>query len=153
MRRLRAATDGTWSMAGSKPVQGSVGETSICLRKRMYYRNAAQCWLSGKLVEDNGQTRLHCTVGLHPLVRKILEIWIGAVVVISGAILIHTVRFWLGSNGPLPPDLWLGVAAPLVILGFAVLLLMFSDRFAQDEPAFLVDFLQRTIDAHEDESL
>ncbi len=33
--------------------------------------------------------------------------------------------------------------------GFAVLLLKFGDYLAQDEPAFLIEFLERTISARE----
>ena len=79
IRRLRAATDSAFAIAGSKPVLGAVGDTSIRLRRRTYYRHSSQYWLSGQFVEAGGQTRLHCTVGLHPFMRTLLEYWVGAV--------------------------------------------------------------------------
>lgn len=148
VRRLRAATDGLWSIGGSKPVQGSVSETAIRLRKRIHYRNSLQCWLSAKLSEDNGQTRLHCTVGLHPFVRRFLEIWIGIVFVVGLTMTMQTTWLWLRAS-PLSPNAWLGVVFPLIMAGLAVVLLKFGNALAQDEPAYLIEFLARTIDARE----
>jgi hypothetical protein len=146
VRRLRVATDGMWSIGGSKPVQGSVSETAIRLRKRIFYRNSFQCWLSAKLAEDNGQTRLYCTFGLHPFVRVFFEIWIGIVSVAGLTIAMQTTWLWLRSS-PLSPSAWLGIVFPLIMASFAFLLLKFGDYLAQDEPVFLIEFLARTIDA------
>ena len=148
VRRLRAATDGMWSIGGSKSVQGSVSETAIRLRKRILYRNSFQCWLSAKLAEDNGQTRLYCTFGLHPFVLIFLEIWIGIVSVISLTIAMQTAWLWLRGSS-LSPNVWLGIVFPLIMAGFAILLLKFGNSLAQDEPAFLIEFLERTINARE----
>jgi len=150
VRRLRAATDSGWAMAGSKPVLGSVGHKSMRLRQRIYNRNSVTCWLSGKFVEEDGQTRLHCTLGLYPFVRVILEYWTGAVLVGGGFIFVRTIRTFLSGPDPLPPNLWLGVAIPLVMLGFGVVLLTLGDYLTGDEPRFLIEFVERTIDAHED---
>ncbi|MGB7040960.1 MAG: hypothetical protein WBD83_15375 [Xanthobacteraceae bacterium] len=73
IRRLRAATDSGFAIAGSKPVLGSVGDTSIRLGRRTYYRHSSQYWLSGQFVEEGGENLLHCTVGLHPFMRTLLE--------------------------------------------------------------------------------
>jgi hypothetical protein len=151
VRRLRAATDGAWSMRGTKPVQGTVRDTAVCLRKRMYNRNALQCWLSGKLTEENGHTRLHCAVGMHPLFRVFLEMWVSGVVVISGAVLIKNLRLWLDGQGPLSANEWLALGVPLVMLGFGLLLLLFGDKLSTDEPTFLLEFLEHTIAAREEE--
>jgi hypothetical protein len=148
VRRLRTATDGVWSVGGSKPVQGSVSERAIRLRKRIFYRNSFQCWLSAKLAEDNGQTRLHCTFGLHPFVLIFLEIWIGIVSVAGLTIAMQTTWLWLRGS-PLSPNAWLGIVFPLMMAGFAFLLLKVGNTLAQDEPDFLIEFLERTIDARE----
>ena len=150
VRRLRAATDGGWAMAGEKPVLGFVGDKSVRLRKRTYYRQSAQCWLSGKFVEEDGQTRLTCTLGLHPFARLFLEYWIGGVLVVGGFILVRTARAFLFGPEPLPPNLWLGVAIPLVMLGFGVVLLLCGDYLTSDDPRFLVVFVEHTINARED---
>jgi hypothetical protein len=148
-RRLRAAIDGGWTMGGSKPVLGSVSDKSIRLRKRMYYRNSFQCWLSAKFVEEDGQTRLHCTVGLHPFVRIFLEYWVGGVLLAGGFIIVRTIRAYFSDPDPLPPNLWLGIAGPLVMLGFGGIMLTLGDYLSGDEPRFLIEFVERTIDARE----
>jgi len=149
VRRLRAATDGGWAMAGAKPVLGFVGDKSIRLRKRFYSRHSARCWLSGKFIEENGQTRLRCTLGLHPFVRICLEYWIGAVLLGGGFVFVRTVRAYLGAQGDLPPNLWLGLVVPLLLLGFGIVLLTLGDDLSSDEGQFLIDFVERTIDAHD----
>jgi hypothetical protein len=146
VRRLRAATDGMWSLGGSKSVQGSVNEKAIRLRKRIFYRNSFQCWLSANLIGESGQTRLHCSFGLHPFVRLFLEIWIGIVSVVGLTIAMQTTWLWLRSS-PLSPNAWLGIVFPLIMVGFAILLLKFGNYLAQDEPDFLIEFLERTINA------
>jgi len=147
VRRLRAATDGGWAMSGTKPVLGAVGDTSIRLRKRNYYWHSSQCWLSGTFVEEDGQTRLQCSVGLHPFVRRFLEYWIGAVLLAGGFVLVKTIRLFLID--PSAPNLWLGIVVPLFMLGFGVILLTLGDYFSGDEAGFLVEFVERTIDARE----
>jgi hypothetical protein len=146
VRRLRTATDGVWAIGGSKPVQGTVRDTSIRLRKRIFYRNSFQCWLSAKLAEDNGQTRLSCTCGLHPFVRVFLEIWIGIVSVVGLTIAMQSTWLWLRDSA-LSPNAWLGIVFPLIMASFAILLLKFGNYLAQDEPVFLVEFLECTINA------
>ena len=149
VRRLRAATDSGLAMAGTRPVLGSVGDKSIRLRQRFYSRQSVQCWLSGKFVEENGQTRLRCTFGLHPFARILLEYWIGAVLLGGGFVLVRTVRVYLSGHGALPPNLWLGIVIPLLMLGFGIVLLAFGDYVTVDEPRFLIEFIKRTIEARE----
>jgi hypothetical protein len=146
VRRLRAATDGVWAISGSKPVQGTVRDTSIRLRRRIFARNSFQCWLSAKLIDDDGQTRLYCTIGLHPFVLVFLEIWIAIVAVVGLTIAMQTAWLWLRGS-PLSPNAWLGIVFPLIMAGFAILLLKFGNHLSQEEPAFLLEFLERTIDA------
>jgi hypothetical protein len=159
VRRLRAATDGEWAMAGSKTVLGWVGEKSLRLRKRTYYRNSSQVWLSGKFAEENGHTRLRCTAGLHPFVRTFLEYWVAAVLLGGGLIFFRTAKELLGGYilsphlsplAPLPPNLWLGIIVPPVLLGFGIILLIFGDYPSSDEPRFLIEFVARTIEAREE---
>src|SRR6201986_2803061 len=102
VHRCPLGRDGRGSMGGSKPVQGSVGETAIRLRKRIFYRNSFQFWLSAKLTEDAGSTRLQCTFGLHPFVRRFLEIWSAGVAVVGLTIAMQSA--WLLLRGsPLSP--------------------------------------------------
>jgi hypothetical protein len=149
IRRLRVATDRGFAIAGDKPVLGFVGETAIRLRRRNYYRHTSQCWLSGQLVEEGGHTLLHCTVGMHPFMRTLLEYWVGAVMLGGGYVFVRAVKLFFAVSGPVPDYLWLGLAAPPLFLGFGVVLLLFGDQLSQDEPRFLVEFVERTIEALE----
>ncbi|HEX4410058.1 MAG TPA: hypothetical protein VH206_14900 [Xanthobacteraceae bacterium] len=153
VRRLRAAADRGWAVAGKKPVLGFIGETSIRLRRRVWNRGSFQCWLSAALSEDGSGTRLACSIGMHPYLRRFLEVWIGIVLVFAGAVLIKTIRIAITDADALDPDWWLGIVVPLILLGFAFLLIKFGDYPGQEEPAFLVDFLARTIDAHADDGM
>jgi len=87
-----------------------------------------------------------CSFGLHPFVRIFLEIWIGIVSVVGLTIAMQTTWLWLRSS-PLSPNAWLGIVFPLIMVGFAILLLKFGNYLAQDEPDFLIEFLERTINA------
>jgi hypothetical protein len=147
VRRLRAATDGQWAIAGVKPVLGFVGDRSIRLRRRTEYRQGS-CWISGDLVEEFGWTRLSGRTGLHPVLRAALEIWIGGVVVIGGTVAFRMVRLYL-SGGATSDVLWLGVVFPLVMLVLGIILLLAGDQFPADERRFLIEFVARTIDGHE----
>jgi hypothetical protein len=147
VRRLRAATDGQWAIAGSKPVLGFVGDKSIRLRRRTEYRQGS-CWVSGNFIEEFGWTRLVGRTGLHPALRGVLEIWIGVVLVLGSAVVFKAARFAL-SEGATSQMLWLGIALPLVMLGCGVVLLIAGEYFPADEPRFLIDFVARTIDGHE----
>ena len=150
IRRLRAATDSSFAIAGSKPVLGAVGDTSIRLRRRTYYRHSSQYWLSGQFIEAGGETRLHCTVGLHPFMRTLLEYWVGAVMLGGGYIFLRAARMFFAAHGPVPDYLWLGLVLPPLFLGFGIVLLVFGDQISQnDEPRFLIEFVARTIKAVE----
>jgi hypothetical protein len=149
IRRLRSATDGGWAVAGQKPVLGAVRADTIRLRRRNYYRHSSQCWLSGEFVEADGQTWLHCTIGLHPVVRVVLEYWVACVLVGGGVVFFKCLRLMWAGHGPAADILWLGIVVPPLLLGFGLVLLAVGDRPSGDEPRFLVDFVARTIDARE----
>lgn len=149
IHRLRAATDGGFAMAGSKPVLGTVRETAVRLRRRSYYRHGSQCWLSGKFIEEAGRTQLHCTVGMHPFVRVFLKYWVACIFVGGGAIFVHTLRTFWQAQDPLPQNLWLGFVVPPLLLGFGVVLLVVGEYGFGSDPRFLVEFVARTIDGKE----
>jgi len=149
IRRLRAATDSSFAIAGSKPVLGTVRETEIRLRRRSYYRHGSQCWLSGKFTEENGGTRLHCTVGMHPFVRSFLEYWVACIFLGGGWVFVRTLRTVWETQGPLPHNFWLGLVVPPLLLGFGAVLLAFGDHNFGSDPRFLVEFVARTIDGKE----
>jgi hypothetical protein len=139
VQRLKMKTDPAWSDA----VAGSVGENSFRLRKRILYRNSFQASLSGRLIDDQGQTRLHCSVGLHPFVTVFLFVWIGIVSVACCVMIVSLL------SGATPAKQWPAAAVPLLMLAFGVGLLKVGQFIARGEADFLKDFLQRTLDARE----
>jgi hypothetical protein len=149
IRRLRAATDSGFAMAGSKPVLGTVRNTAIRLRRRSHYRHGSQCWLSGKFTQEGGRTRLHCTVGMHPFFRVFLKYWVACIFIGGGAIVVHTLRTFWTAQEPLPQNLWLGLVVPPLLFGFGVVLFLVGDSGFGSDPRFLVEFVARTIDGKE----
>jgi hypothetical protein len=143
VRRLRSKIDPAWGGT----VVGSVSETSFRLRKRIYYRNSFQYSLSGKLIDDNGQTRLHCRIGLHPFVRAFLVVWFGGVLIGCVAVTIQMANGLM--HGSLPTNGWPGAAIPFLMLAGGFALVTAGKYFARDESAFLLDFLHRSLDARD----
>ena len=139
VQRLKMKADPAWSGA----VIGSVGEASFRLRKRIFYRNSFQASLSGKLIDDQQGTRVHCRVGLHPFVTAFLTVWIG--IVLIGCI-------WMIASlvsGAIPANRWPQAAIPFLMLAGGVALLKVGQFLSRDEADFLVDFLRKTIDARD----
>ena len=143
VQRLRFKTAEGWS--GS--IVGSVGETSFRLRKRIGYRNSFQTSLHGKIVAENGETRLHCRAGLHPFVRAFLAVWFGGVSIGCGAVVIGAIN--LLRSGQLAASGWQWLAVPFLMLGFGVVLVGSGKYLARDEADFLIDFVRRALDARE----
>ncbi len=144
VRRLSSKVGTAWD---GSTVIGSVGETSFRLRKRIFYRNSFQASLSGKLIDDSGQTRLHCRVGLHPFVTVFLTIWIGIVLV--GCI-------WMIASlvsGAIPANRWPQAAIPFLMLAGGVALLKVGQFLSRDEADFLVDFLRKTLNARDSQGV
>jgi hypothetical protein len=140
---LKMKTDAAWGGT----VAGSVNETSFRLRKRIYYRNSFQYSLSGKLIDDNGQTRLHGRVGLHPFVRAFLAIWFGVVLIGCGWMAVRMAGAI--SRGTAAANLSPADAVPFLMLAGGAALVGFGKYLARDEPAFLIDFLRRSLDARD----
>jgi hypothetical protein len=141
VQRLRMKADPAWSGT----VIGSVGQTSFRLRKRIGYRNSFQYSLSGKMIDDNGGTRLHCRIGLHPFVLVFLAFWFGVVLIGCGMVSVQTVSA-LARGAPLV-GLWPGAAIPFLMLAAAAALVLFGRHLGRGEPGFLIDVVRQTLDA------
>ncbi len=144
VRRLRSKVGTAWDGA---TVIGSVGENSFRLRKRIFYRNSFQASLSGKLIDDNGETRLHCRVGLHPFVIAFLAVWIGFVLIGCMAMIVPL------ATGAIPANRWPQAAIPFLMLAGGVALLKVGQYLSRDEAEFLVDFLRKTLEARDNQAL
>jgi hypothetical protein len=138
VQRLRSKTGSAWD---GSTVIGSVGETSFRLRKRIFYRNSFQASLSGKLIDDNGQTQVHCRVGLHPFVTAFLTVWIGIVLIGCIWMIVSLV------SGAIPGNRWPQAMIPFLMLAGGVALLKVGQFLSRDEADFLVDFVRRTLEA------
>jgi hypothetical protein len=138
--RLRSKVGTAWD---GSTVIGSVNENSFRLRKRIFYRNSFQASLSGKLIDDNGQTRVHGRVGLHPFVTAFLSVWIG-IVLIGCMWMIESL-----VSGAIPANRWPQAAIPFLMLVGGVAILKVGQFLSRDEADFLIDFVRRTLDARD----
>src|SRR5689334_12678733 len=68
VERLRDHVDAGFGFSGMRPIMGNVGDTSFMLRQRTGYRNSFATVLRGTLEEESRRTRVHCRLGVHPLV-------------------------------------------------------------------------------------
>ena len=117
------------------------------MSRRIAYRNSFQPCLSGRVIDDNGQTRLHCRIGLHPLVRTFCIVWFGGVLIGCGA-MIAAAAGMLPHNVA-PARLWPGAAVPFLMLAGGAALVGFGKFIGRDDADFLKDVLRRTLEAHE----
>jgi len=145
--RLAAAIDVersaffSWTgMFGSKPVIGSLTETSLRIRKRIRYRNSFQSSLVATLRPEAGGTVISGAVAMDPFVRVFMYIWFGALTLMGGAAFFGAVSEH--------QDAWVGVKAPLIMLIFGVALVSFGRNLALKENRFLKGFLIETLNAH-----
>lgn len=138
--RLRAAIDPPLLIWGRKPVQGSVGQWTAGLSRRLMVHNAFQTRLSLVLEpEDEGAGRgviLHGAFGIG-VFAKIVLIFMGAAV-LTAALTIHeqqgaaSIVPWVVAGG--------GVVAVGVVYGV-------GRALGQGDVDFLVQFLVRTLNA------
>jgi hypothetical protein len=140
VRRLGMKTGTAWD---GSAVIGSIGETSFRLRKRIFYRNSFQASFSGKLIDDQQGTLLHCRVGLHPFVTAFLTVWIGIVLIRCIWMIVSL------ASGAIPANRWPQAVIPFLMLAGGVALLKVGQFFSRDEADLLVDFLRRTLDARD----
>jgi hypothetical protein len=146
-RRLREQTASVWMILSSAPIVGRIGETSLRLRKRIWYSNSFQTWLSAELVDEGSRTRLRCRFGLHPFTRIFTAIWFSGVVLIGSTVFVGTMAAWLQDRLPLTPQNLIGLLVPPGMLAVGILTYSIGRFFARNERRFLLEFLRDTIGA------
>ncbi len=129
--RLRAAMSPGVRSLLARSVIGDVNGTWLWARKHIGYRNSFQTYLSGDLIEENGQTRIRCRFSMHWFVVAVLIAFFGFALFKCAALAIKG-QFDIG-----PPT--------LLVLGYAMVCV--GRLFAQGEQQFLIDFLRHTLDA------
>ena len=112
-------------------VAGHVGESEFRLHKVISYRNSFQTYLKGSMVEDQGGTRIHCRLGLHPLVAGFMIFWLA---IASLACL----TMLLSGKGNMSIVLFPLAGAGILVLGRTI---------AYNEGEFLTRYLQDLLEA------
>lgn len=147
VKRLHGVVGSAWSILPGSGVVGSVEGDHVRMRKKIYYRNTFQPTLDVSIADaPGGGTALHCRVTFFPLVP--IFIAAGVIFIIAVAITAYTA---MNRNVILQDVPLAAVIAPLASIPFFIALgfgtVYFGRWVARNEPAFLVDFLKKTVDA------
>lgn len=145
--RLRAAIQSEWTLFGTSPVVGTVGETSFRLRKRLMMQNSFQTYLFARLSSEGTSSRMTCRFGMHPFAVIFMVVWFSGVT--AGAIGSLVLGWYQYSKGTMPNPAGL---VPWGMALFGIVLVGVGRRMARGEREFLLDFLRRTVEARPDVS-
>lgn len=123
----------------SKPLAGTVGRDGFDLQRCVVYNNAYRPWVKGKVMSLSDQTVVSYRIAVY---------FVAEVVALLG------LSIWLAVLGGLVGGLGLlGAAGLFPVLGAAFAIWLGSVAFrlnlARNDPEFLVQFLTRTLRAHE----
>ena len=110
-------------------VIGSIGENSFWLEQKISYRNSFQTRLRAEFVEEAGGTRIHCRIGMQPLVTGFMMVWFAGVTFapIATGFTPHVLGMLLAGAG----------------------LVAFGRFAARDERGYLIEFLCNSLHARE----
>lgn len=136
--RLDAAIDSEWKFFGSKPVIGRASESSLRLRKRIFYNNSFQSILVATMRPEQRGTIISGTCGMRPVVRIGMLIWFAGVILIGLPVAFSMLRTHDS----------MGVAIPVGLLVFGFALIKFGRYLARNETRFLKDFLIQTLNGY-----
>jgi hypothetical protein len=149
IERLRKDVDSPWTFLGNAPLIGRVNERTFRVRKRIPYRNSFQITLSATLTEHAGHTRVHCHLGVHPVARLFMALWLAGMFLIGVVLWISTLTSLTISPSNFPPMLWLGLMWPPLLMLFGAGLVLLGSWLARGERDFLVTHLRERIEARE----
>lgn len=147
MSRLTDAIDpdGFGGLFGSRPVLGRVTESSLCLRKRINYRNSSQRYLTATIQRDSAGTIISGKVAIHPVIRVLLVAWFGTLSIMF----LSSIGSIFSASTSQQHYAWRGAVISATMLAFGYAVVHFGYEQARDEGPFLTDFLIKTLDAHE----
>jgi hypothetical protein len=114
-------------------VIGSIGEKSFWLEQKIGYRNSFQTRLRAAFAEEASRTRIHCRIGIQPLVAGFMIVWLVGV------------TFGLISSRFSPHVL------AMLLLGGGIV--AFGRFAARNEQSFLIEFLCSSLHAREYDNL
>ncbi len=140
--RICAAIDnyGLFSWGGSRHVIGRVSRLTVRLRKRIWYRNSFQTFLTGYFERRGNSTVFIGQTGLHPFALLFLVVWFGSLLIIG----VSTVVFEQVTN----QSRLLGCAGLVLMIGLMVGIVWSGRWLARDEEQFLIAFLAEVIAAN-----
>jgi|KBSSwiStaDraftv2_1062776.scaffolds.fasta_scaffold225778_3 hypothetical protein len=165
IRRLREKTDPPgWQVysggrkiydsaasANPKPLAGKIGESDFQVLKRVDHYNSFQPYLFADFANDDSKTRLHCYVGVHPLVIVVMALWFAV------AIFLGFVSISQGDSTGTTVNLlgwqhvfrggWASWVMPMLFLAGGAGVFVYCRYLARGEDKFLVDLVQQIFDA------
>jgi len=156
LRRIREATDAPklqfffpFGYGGSKPVFAKLRRNRIKLWKRRENRNDfAPCFL-GVLSSEGSGSRLVGRFGMDRTVRLFMAFWLTFAVGITLVTLPSMVEHLMH---PKQGELSIFDFIPLGLVIFGTLMLSYGRRIGKQEEAFLLEFLQTTLQARQEDS-
>jgi hypothetical protein len=135
-----------------RPLIGYIGENDLHIAQRIGDNEQSQTRLFAEIVDDDGMTRLHCFVGIHPGVAAFFVFWfIGVflIPVLHGNDANATLTINLFELQRVYQGAWTAWLGTLVMLAVGLGLLVYLRYLARKEDRFfLVDFLRKTLQAH-----
>lgn len=144
--RLRAATDNRaieyYFGIGSKPVVAKISDCSFRLRRRIWYSNSFQTYLSATMRPQLGGTVISGECGMHPTVVPFSIIWFALVAV--SMLLAPGLKVLHGQRDE---DALFGLIICSVMLGLGIGIVRFGRYLARNEARILSDFIFQTLDA------
>jgi hypothetical protein len=130
------------SIFGTRPVIGRIRGTRLTARKRIWYRNSFQTYLSAELTDHENQTLVRCGFSMHPFVIAFVAVWFAGAVFGGGTLFIQSLIRLISDPSRAPGSVWGGLAVPVGLILFGAGLLAFGRWLACDEQAFLIDFVR-----------
>lgn len=145
LARLNQEVDARWKLFGSRPVIGATGRSDFTGYKRISYSNSFRTIVFAQFQECGPGSRIQLRFGMSSFTIAFLVLWFGGVLLSGTMMMVHAVSaYWRHEARP---ETWVFVAAPLAMAGFGLGLVKFGRWLGRDEPAFLTDFLQNTLEA------
>jgi hypothetical protein len=124
---------------GSKPLLVKFDGNQFKLWKRRYYRNDFSPYFYGTLSAENQGTRIQGHFDINRWTKIFMRIWLAGVVLFTLPVLLATLR--QTAHG----DAWVGVAVPIGLIAFGILMPNFGRWLGRNEEKYIKDFLETTL--------
>ncbi len=131
--RLRAGL-----LNSSSDVDGRVEYDWIRLRKKIFYRNSFQTFLTAKVKPEGSGTRIRGTLGMHPLVTGFMAVWFAGVLAANLFILVPVLK-----SGDVPPGWFIAPLMPLAGVG----MILFGRLLVRGDDKLLIEFVTTALEA------